>query len=458
MPSPFRLITVAFRLTSLLICLTSLAAGATLPLVSRADRHPNGRLFLRKALTSGNSSKPNSAAALYKWNVDDKQLPLLSLPVDRLQPGFDQAITFPLGQFSFPIFQALNYDDEHGRYLLPTLSSENNGVHFIEFEPGEARNTFTSNDGTNIKLIDNDNLKTIRMADGARYTFVRYPDGEYRCVGIKDARGAYLNLIYTANGLTLHGIVDSVGRTVTFNYASEGIVSVTQNWMANSEGLSKTWMVGEIPAAAPVINAFISNARTTEMVGTKALPTNALVKSYSPEMAAVDKLLASIFGGPDAVAAGSGFEPAGLAASYPSYRGDIIGDDGKVRRGHLSFAMHLYGNYDGTGESPLYVPLGFVSHSDQPSPTDGVVTFYYPRLGNLSDVTLAVFHVADFHLSNEAGRVRIGNLGGPGGSSAFYKHTHIEFYRGNTGLPTVSARPRLRIDPVTVFANTKAAL
>lgn len=453
MPSPFQQITVAFRLTLLLACLTSIAAGATLPLVSRVDRHPNGRLFILKTLANGNSSKSTSASALYKWNVDDKQLPLLNLPLDRLQPGFDRAITFPLGQFNFPIFQALSYDDEHGRYLLPTLSTENKAVHFIELEPGEIKNTFTSNDGTNIKLIDNDNLKTVRLADGTRYTFVRYPDGEYRCVAIKDSRGSFLNLIYTANGLTLHGIVDSAGRTVTFNYAREGIVSVTQNWMANSEGLSKTWMVGESPATAPVINA-----KALEFASTKALPTNALVRSYNPEMAAADKLLATNFGGPNAVAAGNGFEPAGLAASYPFYRGDIIGDDGKVRRGHLSFAMHLYGNYDGTGESPLYVPAGFVSHSDLPSPTDAVVTFYYLRLGNLSDVTLAVFHVADFNLSNEGGRVRIGNLGGPGGSSAFYKHTHIEFYRGNTGLPPLSARPRLRIDPATVFTNAKAGL
>ncbi len=118
--------------------------------------------------------------------------------------------------------------------------------------------------------------------------------------------------------------------------------------------------------------------------------------------------------------------------------------------------MHLYGSADGSGESPLYVPEAFTSHSAQPSPTDGVVTFYYPRLGNLSDVTLAVFHVADFQLTNEGGRVRIGNIGGPGGSSALYKHSHLEFYRGNTGLPPLSARPGLRIDPSSVFASEAA--
>ena len=186
----------------------------------------------------------------------------------------------------------------------------------------------------------------------------------------------------------------------------------------------------------------------------KALPGNAVVRQYTAEMAASDKTLARVFGGPTAVAAANGFEPAGLAASYPLYRGDIMGDDGRGRRGHLSFAMHLYGTPDGTGDSPLYIPVGFVSHSGPPSPTDAVVTFYYPRLGTLTDVTLAVFHVADFQISNEGGRVRIGSLGGPGGSSALYKHSHIEFYRGNTGLPTLAARPGLRIDPAAVFAAT----
>jgi hypothetical protein len=98
------------------------------------------------------------------------------------------------------------------------------------------------------------------------------------------------------------------------------------------------------------------------------------------------------------------------------------------------------------------VPAGFTHCSGAPSPTDAAVTFYYPRLGNLTDITLAVFHVADFQIIDEGERVRIGNLGGPGGSSASYKHSHIEFYRGHTGLPPLGARPGLRVDPTTIFA------
>lgn len=168
-------------------------------------------------------------------------------------------------------------------------------------------------------------------------------------------------------------------------------------------------------------------------------------------MARNDRLLAGIFGGPGAVAAANGFEPIALGDQYPLYRGDFTADDGRVLRGHLSFAMHLYGNANGTGDSALYVPAGFTSHSDAPTPTDAVITFYYPRLGNLTNVTLAVFHVANFQIIYEGARVRIGNIGGSGGSSALYRHSHIEFYRGDTGLPAAPARPNLRIDPAGVF-------
>ena len=185
----------------------------------------------------------------------------------------------------------------------------------------------------------------------------------------------------------------------------------------------------------------------------KKMPRNALISAYTPDMAATDRLLAKIFGGPGAVAAANSFEPSGLSNQYPLYRGDILGDNGRILTGHLSHAMHLYGSFDGRGETPLYVPTGFTSHSGAPTPTDAAVTFFYPRLVNLSNVTLAVFHIANFAISQEGGRVRIGTVGGRGGSYAYYKHSHIEFYHGNTGLPSTSARQNLRIDPAAIFAD-----
>ena len=215
------LIAPAFRLLSVVACIVNLAAGTPLHSAART----NGD---RAAVESGKSAneklpEADSRPAIYKWNIADKQMPLLGLPDAHLSPGLDQSLTYPLDQFSFPIFQALGYDDEQGKYLLPSISSETKGVHFIEFASTEIKDTYISTDGTNIKLIDNDNLKTVRTSNGTKYMFVRYPDGEFRCASIKESNGDYLSLIYRANGLTLHGIIDSSGRTIAFNYTSEGI-------------------------------------------------------------------------------------------------------------------------------------------------------------------------------------------------------------------------------------------
>jgi len=364
------------------------------------------------------------------------------LSQDRLQPGFDQSLSYHATQFDFAIFKPLTFDEERGAFLLPAIAQ--NHVAFIELTPATTARSYSSTTG--IELLDRDSMKIVKTADGTKYLFIRYPDDEFRCASIKEPTGVTLNLLYTANGLSLHGVIDSSGRSVTFNYGKQGIESLTQTWMSNLEGFTKTWSITD---ATPDDGAKYAHA---VRVG-KFLPSNALIHDYTAEMEQSDKLLAQIFGGPNAVVGANGFEPAGLAASYPLYRGDVMGDDGKVRRGHLSYAMHIYGSADGRGDSPLYVPTGFTSHSSEPSPTDAAVIFYYPRLGNLTDVTLAVFHVTDFQLTPEGERVRIGNLGGPGGSSALYKHSHIEFCRRYVRLPAAAARAELSIAPTTVISH-----
>jgi hypothetical protein len=424
-----RLIRCALALACLSQFTQSVAVSAPLPYAA-ADE---------SATTSENANS-------YKLNIGEKDAPLLGMAADHMKAGFDQSLAYPADQFDFAIFRSLIFDEAEGKYLLPTISKGNKGAAFLELARTDTPNIYASTEG--IQLIEKNGSKTIKTADGRNYLFTQYPDGEFRCTTIKQADGPTLYLLYTASGLMLHGISDSSGRSLTFNYGKDGIQSLTQTWMFNSEGFTRTWIVGDQ-------NFEANSLKFAHAVGVKSakfLPTNAVVREYTSEMAASDKSLAQIFGGPTAVAGANGFEPAGLGAMYPLYRGDITGDDGKVRPGHLSHAIHLYGSADGRGDSPLYVPAGFTSHSSEPSPTDAAVLFYYPRLGNLTDVTLAVFHVAEFQINADGDRVRIGNIGGPGGSSPLYKHSHIEFYRGNPGLPAAAARAALRIDPATVFS------
>src|SRR5258708_9826639 len=166
-----------FRLASLVLCFMNICVGAHLTPTAKVDSARNHVRFI--AAKTESSGSVDAASSAFKWNVSDRGLPLLGLPNTRLTPGLDQSLSYPLGQFSFPIFKALNYDEEHARYLLPSLSTESKGVHFIEFAPGERKNTFTSIDGANLTLIDNDSMKVVRTSDGTKYIFVRYPDGEF---------------------------------------------------------------------------------------------------------------------------------------------------------------------------------------------------------------------------------------------------------------------------------------
>lgn len=143
-----------------------------------------------------------------------------------------------------------------------------------------------------------------------------------------------------------------------------------------------------------------------------------LIPEYTETLAANDLHLARIFGGASAVAAGNGFEPKEMWHNgVRQYRGDAGG------RGHLDRVLHLYGSDDGNAHTELYLPPGFRYLGPMNTPNgieNGGHTFYYKKLGTQRNVYLLVFHVKDFKIDlkdrNAAGSVRIGDVGGPGGS------------------------------------------
>ncbi|HEV7746611.1 MAG TPA: hypothetical protein VGO56_16570 [Pyrinomonadaceae bacterium] len=404
------------------------------------------------------------STSLYRWNLNDEGVPLINLP-DRIGGGLDQSLTYRMDQFEFPLFQSLYYNERAHKYVLVVVQKDdvagkrgNAGelagrrAEFVELVRSKDGKNFAANGKLNLRLEEKGGLKVLTTSDETVYTFALLGDGELHCRQISDRRGEVINLDYTDEAL-LRSINDDRGRTLTFNYTNDYVSSVAQSWFANAKRLRKTWTVADEVRFAHAPASIAAAPISAAPLAAKHIPSNATRAIYSRAMAASDSVLAAIFGGPGAVAAANGFEPSGLGRQYPLYRGDQIADDGRVLRGHLSFAMHLYGSVDGTGDTDLYIPTGFTTHSNEPSPTDAVMTFYYPRLGKLTDVTLAVFHVRNFQLNYEGDRVHIGSIGGPGGSIGSYRHSHLEFYRGNTGLPCLAARQQLRIDPATVFGQ-----
>jgi len=434
---PFAVSHRTFSLAALVILVVGFVGlGGSIPLATSS-------LAAAASLREPRVFSANESISIYPWNLGDDGLPLISLP-DHLKGNLDLSLTYSMGKYQFPLFQLIYFHERIGQFIIVVIPNGGRRAQFNRLAPGAGWKQFEATDNSGLRLTDKGNLKLLSTSEGTVYTFVAFEDGELHCSQINDDDGLVINLKYT-NDSAIDTISDLSGREIRFSYTNKYVSAVTQTWGVEAGKLTRTWPI-DVRLTSTLTRG---NVPAREL---KRIPSNATQRAYTDKMSESDWLLATIFGGPGAIAAANGFEPERLSSRYPLYRGDLIGDDGIVRRGHLSYAMHLYGSEDGTGEMELYVPAGFTSHSIEPTPTDAAVTFYYPKLGKVTDVTLAVFHVADFRVGYDNGRVRIGNIGGPGGSIGSYKHSHIEFYHGNCGLPTAASRVRLRIDPARVFA------
>jgi thermitase len=133
--------------------------------------------------------------------------------------------------------------------------------------------------------------------------------------------------------------------------------------------------------------------------------------------------------------------------------------------------VHLYGSEnDATKTTNVYIPAGgkilpVVGKLDKPNnpyvgrTKDGDATYmlvYFSQLGSLRNVTLAIFHIADFTRDKQKdGRTRVGTLGDKkeGGSWTFMqdgkyttgKHVHLDLWQGRySSLPARERRPSIR--------------
>lgn len=184
-------------------------------------------------------------------------------------------------------------------------------------------------------------------------------------------------------------------------------------------------------------------AKTPDIVAVRTLERFE-IPPYTDALRVNDAHLARIFGGECTVAAGNGFEPSGPGSRYRGgfFEGDL---------GHLQRNLHVYGSADTNEDGPLYIPDGFRYLGAMSTPNgkeNAGHSFFYRRLGTQKNVVLRVFHVKDFAIdrtdTNEAGSIRIGGIGGPGGAPypgtkptmrgerRDYRHAHLELLAGAT--------------------------
>src|SRR6476620_8473544 len=101
------LLLTTFRVATTLLFVVNLITGATLTPRAKIDGRDRERFVHNKAL----GTPADTGAAAFKWNMSDKESPLLGLANNQLPAGIDQSLSYPLDQLRFPIFQSLSYDD-----------------------------------------------------------------------------------------------------------------------------------------------------------------------------------------------------------------------------------------------------------------------------------------------------------------------------------------------------------
>lgn len=191
--------------------------------------------------TGGNGENPLSRN--FAWTV-----PLVSLPG---RAGLDLGLSLSYNSLVWTkniATSTITFDDDHGSpspgfrlgfaviqgpyfnslagknaYLLITPSGDR-----IEFREVDTPGLFESADASYMTLqVNADNTITVRTTDGTQLSYQQI-GSDYQCTKIKDRNGNYISINYVSGRLDT--VVDTLSRTIKFNYDGGFPTTITQVW------------------------------------------------------------------------------------------------------------------------------------------------------------------------------------------------------------------------------------
>lgn len=130
-------------------------------------------------------------------------------------------------RLGFPVIQTKYSNSRAGgdAYMLVTPS----GARRVELRRVGSTNEYDSANSSYLRLDDNGSTLLLRTTDGTQLTYSpsnstvnNSRSGDYRCTQIKDRNGNYLTINYHPSFGYITTIVDTLSRTVNFNYDSFG--------------------------------------------------------------------------------------------------------------------------------------------------------------------------------------------------------------------------------------------
>jgi len=160
--------------------------------------------------------------------------------------SFDDDKGFPAPGFrlGLPVIQPLYYNSEVGTYAYLLISSDGSRTELRQvgtsalFEAADSSHLLLD---TSLTLPAPDNGKfVLRTTDGTKLWY-EWKGDAYKCTQIKDRNGNYLTINYTPAG-EIDTIIDTLNRTIMFNYVNGLLDTITQVWkQGTANQRTHTW-------------------------------------------------------------------------------------------------------------------------------------------------------------------------------------------------------------------------
>lgn len=148
----------------------------------------------------------------------------------------DEGFPGPGFRLGFPTIQPKFFNPQTQKYAYPLVTPSGSRV---ELRQTETPGVYESADSSYLQLLEGNGALTLLSTDGTRLSFYLL-GGSYRCHEVRDRNGNYVSAVYHADG-RLDRVVDTLGRTITFNYDSyQHLLSITQPWRRETEAQPNT--------------------------------------------------------------------------------------------------------------------------------------------------------------------------------------------------------------------------
>jgi YD repeat-containing protein len=127
-------------------------------------------------------------------------------------------------RLGFPVIQGAYYNSQAGKssFIMITPSGSRTELRQV----GTSTTLYQSVDSSYL-LLDATTM-TLKTTTGTQLSYV-WMNGEYECALIKDRNGNYLTINYDTLD-RIDTVVDTLSRTITFDYDSNGLSAIKQTW------------------------------------------------------------------------------------------------------------------------------------------------------------------------------------------------------------------------------------